>query len=156
MPLPVFVRGTSSPPLGTSISNQGTPFFVLPTLHVAAAGAQIKPCLHFCIFPLINFYWLQRLSVCMCTLSSIRLFATPWSIAYQAPLSMGFPRQEYLAWVAMPSSRESSWPRDRTRISCIGRQILYHWATQEALWLREKVLRLSFLLAHDARFEAEC
>ena len=37
-----------------------------------------------------------------------------------------------LEWVAMPSSRGSSRPRDRTRISCvccIGRWILYHWAT---------------------------
>ena len=28
-------------------------------------------------------------------LSHIRLFATPWTIAHQAPLSMGFSRQEY-------------------------------------------------------------
>ena len=35
----------------------------------------------------------------------------------------------------MPSSRGTSWPRDWTPISsssCIGRQILYHWATWEA------------------------
>ena len=25
----------------------------------------------------------------------VQLFATPWTIAHQAPLSMGFPRQEY-------------------------------------------------------------
>ena len=34
-----------------------------------------------------------------------------------------------LEWVAMPSSRESSQPRDRTPVSyvsCIARQILYH------------------------------
>ena len=30
------------------------------------------------------------------SLSRVRLFATPWSAAYQAPLSMGFSRQEYL------------------------------------------------------------
>ena len=30
--------------------------------------------------------------------SHVRLFATPWTVAHQAPLSMGFPRQEY--WVA--------------------------------------------------------
>ena len=88
--------------------------------------------------------------------------------AHQAPLSMGFSRQEYwsglprtspgdlpnpgigpgspalqadsvpyeptgkprtLEWVAMPSSRGSSPPRDRThvsRISCIGRWVLHH------------------------------
>ena len=31
----------------------------------------------------------------MKSLSHVRLFATPWTIAYQAPLSMGFSRQEY-------------------------------------------------------------
>ena len=34
----------------------------------------------------------------MCVLSrfsSVQLFATPWTVACQAPLSMGFPRQEY-------------------------------------------------------------
>ena len=31
-----------------------------------------------------------------------------------------------LEWVAISSSRGSSRPRDRTRISCIGRLILYH------------------------------
>ena len=37
-----------------------------------------------------------------------------------------------LKWVANSSSRGSSWPRDWTQVfcaSCIGRQILYHWAT---------------------------
>ena len=28
--------------------------------------------------------------------SRVRLFATPWTIARQAPLSMGFPKQEFL------------------------------------------------------------
>ena len=31
----------------------------------------------------------------MKSLSHVRLFATPWTMAYQAPLSMGFSRQEY-------------------------------------------------------------
>ena len=29
------------------------------------------------------------------SLSCVRLFVTPWTVAYQAPLSMGFSRQEY-------------------------------------------------------------
>ena len=37
-----------------------------------------------------------------------------------------------LEWVAVPFSKGSSWPRDGTGISCISRQILYHWATWEA------------------------
>ena len=31
----------------------------------------------------------------MCMLSCVRVFVTPWIVAPQAPLSMGFPRQEY-------------------------------------------------------------
>ena len=37
------------------------------------------------------------------SLSHVRLFATPWTAAYQAPLSMGFSRQEYWSGVPLPS-----------------------------------------------------
>ena len=37
-----------------------------------------------------------------------------------------------LVWVAISSSRVSSWPKGWTCISCLGRQILYHWDTWEA------------------------
>ena len=43
-----------------------------------------------------------------------------------------------LEWVAMPSSRGSSWPRDQTCIcyvSWIGRQILYHWVSRGAPYI---------------------
>ena len=36
-------------------------------------------------------------------LSRVWLFATPWTAAYQAPLSMGFSRQEYWSGVPLPS-----------------------------------------------------
>ena len=50
---------------------------------------------------------------------------------HQAPLSMEFSRQEYLNGLPFPT------PGDLPRtcvlcVSCIGRQILYHWATWEA------------------------
>ena len=37
------------------------------------------------------------------SLSHVRLFATPWTAAYQAPPSMGFSRQEYWSGVPLPS-----------------------------------------------------
>ena len=37
------------------------------------------------------------------SLSRIRLLATPWTAAYQAPPSMGFSRQEYWSGVPLPS-----------------------------------------------------
>ena len=37
---------------------------------------------------------------CAYSLSCIQLFVTPWTVAHQAPLSMGFSRQEY--WSGLP------------------------------------------------------
>ena len=37
------------------------------------------------------------------SLSSVRLLATPWTAAYQAPPSMGFSKQEYWSGVPLPS-----------------------------------------------------
>ena len=37
------------------------------------------------------------------SLSRVRLFATPWTVAYQAPPSMGFSRQEYWSGSPLPS-----------------------------------------------------
>ena len=37
------------------------------------------------------------------SLSRARLFATLWTVAYQAPLSMGFSRQEYWSGLPFPS-----------------------------------------------------
>ena len=36
-------------------------------------------------------------------LSCVRLFAIPWTVAYQAPPSMGFPRREYWSGLPFPS-----------------------------------------------------
>ena len=60
--------------------------------------------------------------------SHVRFFATPWTAACKALLSMGILQARTLEWVAIPSSRGSSQPRDRTHISyiaCIGRHVLY-------------------------------
>ena len=46
----------------------------------------------------------------------------------------GISQLKILEWVAISSSRGSSWPRDRTHVSCIGRRILYHWITWEIHW----------------------
>ena len=50
--------------------------------------------------------------------SRVQLFATPWTVAHQAPLPMGFSRQEYWSGLRCPSPGESSWLRDWTCLSC--------------------------------------
>ena len=37
------------------------------------------------------------------SLSHVRLFVTPWTVAYQAPASMGFSRQKYWSGLPFPS-----------------------------------------------------
>ena len=42
----------------------------------------------------------------------------------------GISQARILEWVDIPFSRWSSWPRDQTHVSCIGRWILYHLSHQ--------------------------
>ena len=44
----------------------------------------------------------------------------------------GIIQERILEWVTIFFSRGSSWPRDWTCVSCIGRKIIYCWATKEA------------------------
>ena len=57
--------------------------------------------------------WLR----CAELLKRVWLFATPWIVARQAPLSMKILQARILECVAMPSSPGSSQPRDRTQVS---------------------------------------
>ena len=43
-------------------------------------------------------------------LSHVRLFVIPWTVAYQAPPSMGFSRQEYCSGLPFPSPGDLSDP----------------------------------------------
>ena len=63
------------------------------------------------------------LSCCAQSVSHGQLFVTPWTVACQDPLSMGFSQARIPEWAAIPISRGSSWPKDWTCIcfiSCTG------------------------------------
>ena len=49
------------------------------------------------------------------SLSHVRLFATPWTAAHQAPPSVGFSRQEYWSGVSLPSPDWSRTPNKKKR-----------------------------------------
>ena len=54
-------------------------------------------------FTYIYFFFLFFNKVKVKMLSHVRLLATLWTVAHQAPLSMGFSRQEYLSGLPFPS-----------------------------------------------------
>ena len=61
----------------------------------------------------------------------------------------GILQARILEWVAMPSSRASSQPRDRTHISCVscvGRRVPYHCTTWEASFLSSMANYFRFVL----------
>ena len=45
-----------------------------------------------------------------CMLSRVQLFAVPWTVAYQAPLSLEFSRQEYWSGLPFPLPGDLSYP----------------------------------------------
>ena len=48
-------------------------------------------------------------------LSHVQLFGTPWTVAYQAPLSMGFSWQEYWSVLPFPSTGNLADPGSEPR-----------------------------------------
>ena len=73
-----------------------------------------------------NVYKICVYTYCVCVYSVMAIFLRP-PVTLQAPLSLGFPRQEYWSGLPFSSSRGSSQPSDQTLISCIsciGRWIL--------------------------------
>ena len=67
----------------------------------------------------------QNACVCAHSLSRVQLLATPWTVALQVPLSMGFSQARLLEWVAISFSRGSSRRRDGNCISCIAGRIFF-------------------------------
>ena len=92
----------------------------------------------FMILKKLSAKWPRRECVCVCvcvcacthakSLQSCLTLCNPMDCSLRGSSVLGFSRQGKCMWVAMPSSRLSSQPRDRTHVSyvcCIGRQGLY-------------------------------
>ena len=86
------------------------------------------------IFALQQSNSVLRVCVCVCTRACIRvqslqscpILCHPMDHSPPCCSVHGILQARILEWVARPSSRGSSWPRDWTCVSCIGRQVLHH------------------------------
>ena len=79
------------------------------------------------------------------SLSHARLFATPWTAAHQASVSMRFSKQEYWSRLPFLSPGDLPWPRDRTWVS---------WTTGRFLTNQRRSLPYS-KLSNDLPFQLE-
>ena len=99
------------------------------------------------------------------SLSCVRLFATPWTAAFQAPSSMGFSRQEYWSGVPLPSP-SLTLPHDYAHedkknnnslwfyfIVCRNVRILTWWVLQSS---SEPALNfLQFMIAYEVHKQVD-
>ena len=71
------------------------------------------------------------ISVVILVAKSCPTLVTPRTVACQASLLVGFPRQEYRSGLPFPSPGDLPWPRNRTRVSCIAGIFFTNWITSE-------------------------
>ena len=80
--------------------------------------------------------WLNELPECLHLVVVLvaKLCLTPFETpcTYYSPPSPLFYGILQKPWIAISFFRAFSWPRDQTRVFCIGRWILYHWASWRA------------------------
>ena len=70
------------------------------------------------------------LCVSVCSVAQSRpALCDPMNCRLSGSSVQGIFQERILEWVAISFSSGSSRPRNQTDASCIGRQILYHWAT---------------------------
>ena len=77
----------------------------LPSMGLQRVGYDWVTSLHYMFFTDLSFDYcvVSLLVYCVQLLSCVWLFETPWAVAHQAPLSMGFSRQEYWSGLQFPS-----------------------------------------------------
>ena len=73
------------------------------------------------------------LFLCPCMLSHVRLFATPWTVAHQAPLSVGFFRWEHWGGLPFPSPGDLPEPEIEPESPVLASRFFTNSATWEAL-----------------------
>ena len=84
------------------------------------------------------------LSLCVCVLSCVQLFATPWAVVQPGSSVHGFFQARIPHWATISFARGASAPRDGTCVSCIGRRFLSAvppGERQQILWVYLQVLK---------------
>ena len=124
MKLPVFCMGvyTSSAPSALSRLQ-----LVFPWVRKLGPEEEAFSCLRWKSHP-----W-GKVKRKVKSLGHVQLFATPWTVAYRAPPSMGFSRQRYWSGLPLPSPEDLPDTGIEPRSTCIAGRHFILWATREAI-----------------------
>ena len=96
---------------------------------------------------LLAFYTSVLMKVKVKSLSHVWLFLAPWTVAYQAPPSMGFSRQEYWTGLPFPSPGDLPDPGVESGSPGIAGRSFTIWTTREAFYLYKLAVTLHFASA---------
>ena len=123
---------------------------LLTEIHITGYGSEICGVLR-----LWYISYLQQLSMATCpcsenyvswlkvkSLSHVSLSETPWTVAYQAPPSMGFSRQEYLSGLPFPSPGDLSDPGIKPRFPALQVDAFTLWTTREAMYHKANLIAM--------------
>ena len=80
-------------------------------------------------------WWLGGLVAKLCP-----TLAIPWTVACQAPLSMGFSKWEYWSGLPFPSPKDLPHPGIKTWVSCIEGRFFTDWAMRETPCLQMRAI----------------
>ena len=119
-------------------------FFLFCLSHTLPSNKMMQLCLNLCFprglsLPPVCHGLCSLACVCMRakSLQSCLTLCNPMDCSPPGFSVHGISQARILERVAVPSSRGSSWPRNRTRVSfvsCIGRWVLYHWCHLGSLY----------------------
>ena len=122
----------TAPYLGRGVSHQGGPSW--PWTWTSSSWPSCIRKQHLVVL---------KLQICVPTtskvksLSRVRLFVTPWTVAHEAPPSMEFSRQEYWSGLPFPSPGDLPVPGIKPGSHTAGRRFTM-WATRESSFHKSK------------------
>ena len=73
---------------------------------------------------------------------SVQLFVTPWTTAHQAPLSMGFSRQEYWNELPFPSPSPPKMKYPIRYVGFPGRSAVKNLTAMQKMWVRSLIRKI--------------
>ena len=105
-----------------------------------------RACFCYSVYQALNSFFYMKL--CVCVLSRNQLFAVPWTVACQAPLSMGFSRQEH--WSGLPFPSPGDLPNPGIKLTSLALQAREAELQIDARWSQRRRDRTHILALHSA------